>query len=260
MNELIKINYEKGKPTASARELWEFLGSPYGKFTDWFNQYKEYGFTENEDYIGFSEISDKPQGGRPTQDYEITVDMAKELAMLQKSEKGSQARKYFIDVEKQFKEAINKPMTQLEIIAAMATNMVTFEKKLGETEIIANRTSRMVETALDALSAPPDTDWQIATGDKIKGMAQNYTLSYVVLFGDLYKEIEDMAHVNLNARVSGLQRRLKQEGATYKKRQAVTKLHVISLDPTLKLAFDGIVRRYNARYATDKISQFTQVM
>jgi prophage antirepressor-like protein len=153
-----------------------------------------------------------------------------------------------------------KPMTQAELTAAIAQNQVEIEQKANAALEASNRTSRIVETALDALSAPPDTDWQIATGDKIKGMAQNYSLSYVVLFGDLYKELEHAAHVLLNSRVSRLQGRMKQAGATYKERQSVTKLHVIGLDPSLKLAFDGIVRRYNARYATDKISQFQQAM
>lgn len=63
----------------------------------------EYGFNENLDY---REVMDKkvqnPQGGRPATDYEITLDMAKEIAMIQRNEKGKQARQYFIEVEKQW--------------------------------------------------------------------------------------------------------------------------------------------------------------
>lgn len=100
MNELIKVDFDK--QTISARALWEVLGKPYKHFTDWFNQYKQYGFIENVDFKPFSEISEKPQGGRPIQDYEITIDMAKELAMLQKTEKGKQIRQYLIELEKQW--------------------------------------------------------------------------------------------------------------------------------------------------------------
>lgn len=50
MNELIKITNHGDKRTTSARDLWEFLGKPYTKFTMWFNQYKDYGFIENVDY------------------------------------------------------------------------------------------------------------------------------------------------------------------------------------------------------------------
>lgn len=99
MNELIPINQDR--QTTSARDLWDFFGKPYTKFTMWFDKYKDYGFTENQDYKAMSAKAYTAQGNEyGYQDYEITVDMAKELCMLQKTEKGSQARKYFIEVEK----------------------------------------------------------------------------------------------------------------------------------------------------------------
>lgn len=113
MNELIKVNFEK--QTTSGRRLWEFLDKPYSHFTDWFNQYKGYGFVENIDFRSLSDNSEKPKGGRPAQDYEITIDMAKELCMLQKTEKGKMARQYFIDLEK----AWNSP----EAVMARALKM-----------------------------------------------------------------------------------------------------------------------------------------
>ncbi|WP_446897471.1 phage antirepressor KilAC domain-containing protein [Clostridium sp. LBM24168] len=100
LSNLIKVNFER--QTTSARQLWEFLDRPYNHFTDWFNQYKGYGFTESVDFRSLSDNSEKPKGGRPTQDYEITIDMAKELCMLQKTEKGKIARKYFLDLEKKW--------------------------------------------------------------------------------------------------------------------------------------------------------------
>lgn len=65
----------------------------------------EYGFTEGEDFIGFSEKSDKPTGGRPSTDHQLTIPMAKEICMLQRNDKGKQFRQYFIRVE----EAWNSP-------------------------------------------------------------------------------------------------------------------------------------------------------
>lgn len=102
MNELLKINYDADRITLSARELHEFLTieTPFKK---WFGRMVEYGFNENLDY---REVMDKkvqnPQGGRPATDYEITLDMAKEISMIQRNEKGKQARQYFIEVEKQW--------------------------------------------------------------------------------------------------------------------------------------------------------------
>ena len=104
MNELININYDTDKPTASGRELHKAL-EVKDHYTDWFKRMTEYGFTEGEDFIGFSEKSDKPTGGRPSTDHQLTIPMAKEICMLQRNDKGKQFRQYFIRVE----EAWNSP-------------------------------------------------------------------------------------------------------------------------------------------------------
>ncbi len=99
MNELIHINYDNDRPTVLGRDLHEFLevDTPY---RIWFPRMCEYGFVENVDFIGFEQICTKPQGGRPSQDHQLTIDMAKEICMLQRNEKGKQARQYFIQLEK----------------------------------------------------------------------------------------------------------------------------------------------------------------
>lgn len=104
MNELININYDTDKPTVSGRELHKAL-EVKDHYTDWFKRMTEYGFTEGEDFIGFSEKSDKPTGGRPSTDHQLTIPMAKEICMLQCNDKGKQFRQYFIRVE----EAWNSP-------------------------------------------------------------------------------------------------------------------------------------------------------
>lgn len=96
MTELIKIDYQSDRPTVSARELHDFLevGTAY---KDWFPRMCEYGFSEGVDFCSFLSES---TGGRPAQDAQLTIDMAKELCMIQRSEKGRQARQYFIQLEK----------------------------------------------------------------------------------------------------------------------------------------------------------------
>lgn len=96
MNELIKITYEKDNPTVSARELHGFL-EVGTHFKDWFPRMCEYGFTEGEDFCSFLSES---AGGRPAQDAVLSIDMAKELCMIQRTERGKQARQYFIQLEK----------------------------------------------------------------------------------------------------------------------------------------------------------------
>lgn len=96
MDELIKITYENDQPAVSARELHEFLcmGTEY---SHWFKRMCEYGFTEGTD---FSPFLTESTGGRPAQDASLTIDMAKEICMLQRNEKGKQARQYFLQLEK----------------------------------------------------------------------------------------------------------------------------------------------------------------
>ena len=108
MNQLIPLHSQtligNAIETVSARELHAFL-EVTTKFADWIkNRINEYDFVENQDFISFSENLEKPTGGRPSQEYYITLDMAKELSMVERNDKGKQARRYFIECEKKLKE------------------------------------------------------------------------------------------------------------------------------------------------------------
>lgn len=96
-NNLITINTnEQFEQTVSARELHEFLDLGT-EFRHWFPRMCEYGFVEWRDYTPV--IFDHPQNHQPTADYQMTIPMAKEVSMIQRNEKGKQARQYFIQVE-----------------------------------------------------------------------------------------------------------------------------------------------------------------
>lgn len=102
MNELIKVNYENAdRPTVSGRELWEAL-EVKTDYPHWFDRMTEYGFSEGKDYQTF--LSDRVDGkaGKPRTDHQLTIPMAKELCMLQRTDKGKQIRQYFIAVEEQW--------------------------------------------------------------------------------------------------------------------------------------------------------------
>lgn len=100
MQELIKIREENGQRLVSARDLYKGL-EINSNFTTWFKRMCEYGFEEEKDFIPFLEES---TGGRPQQDFIITIDMAKHISMLQRNDKGMQFRNYFIQCEKQLQE------------------------------------------------------------------------------------------------------------------------------------------------------------
>lgn len=101
MNELIPIQYENENPTVSGRELHATLEIET-RYNDWFLRMCEYGFQEGKD---FCSILSKSSGGRPGTDHAVTIPMAKEICMLQRTDKGKQCREYFISCE----EAWNSP-------------------------------------------------------------------------------------------------------------------------------------------------------
>ena len=100
MGELIKVVYGTDGPTVSARDLHE--GLEVGtKFATWFPRMAEYGFAENVDYkTCYPNLGSENHGGQNMVDYDISVDMAKQICMIQRSEKGRQYREYFLALEK----------------------------------------------------------------------------------------------------------------------------------------------------------------
>ena len=103
MTDLIKVDYESDRPTVLARDLYEELGIEE-RFSRWFTRMCEYGFDEGADFNPYQNVQVRLEGTREVrrdiQDYQITIDMAKEIAMLQRTERGKQIRKQLIELEK----------------------------------------------------------------------------------------------------------------------------------------------------------------
>ena len=100
--ELINVMNQNGELLVSARDLHEGLEIKT-PFTQWFDRMCEYGFDEDIDYFSFSQKSEKPSGGRPSKEYALKLDMAKEICMLQRNDMGKLFRRYFIECEKQLR-------------------------------------------------------------------------------------------------------------------------------------------------------------
>ncbi len=119
----------------------------------------KYGFDENVDFISFSEKSDKPFGGRPQVNHYVKLDMAKEISMLQRTERGKQARRYFIQLEKFW----NSP----EMLTKRA---LEFQQKKIEVLQLENESLKPKALFADAVDASKTS---ILIGDLAKLIKQN---------------------------------------------------------------------------------------
>lgn len=158
MNELIKINYDSEQPTVSGRELHELLEvkTPYSM---WFDRMSEYGFSDTIDFLTVHKNVIRADGVEMPQmqtDHQLTVPMAKEICMLQRNEKGKQARQYFIKLENDWNKPeqvmaralkfADKQMHALQIENSELTyqNQLMHPKALFADAVAASKTSILV--------------------------------------------------------------------------------------------------------------------
>lgn len=155
MNELLKVSYDSDRITVSARELHRMLDvkTPFDK---WFPRMCEYGFSNGED---FSTFLSESTGGRPAHDAQLTIEMAKELCMLQRTERGKQARQYFIQLEKDWNSPEKVMARALQIADQKIHHLETRVAEMKPKELFA-----------DAVSASKSS---ILVGDLAKLLKQN---------------------------------------------------------------------------------------
>ena len=171
MNDLIKVNYDKDSPTVSGRELHEVLEIGT-KYEDWFPRMCEYGFVENTDYHTLK-IENMVSGRTYTKtDHALTIPMAKEICMIQRSDKGKEARQYFLKLE----EAWNTP----EMVMSRALKMA--EKTINRLQSENVEKDKQIETQkpkvvfADAVSVS-DTTRRGGEGLTLKELSQLYHLN-----------------------------------------------------------------------------------
>lgn len=162
MNELIKITYNNDRPAVSARDLHDFLEVKTA-YKDWFPRMCEYGFTESEDFnpLKIERVQNEGERmvARTVDDAVLTIDMAKELCMIQRNEKGKQARQYFLQIEKDW----NSP----EKVMARALQIAGDKLKRLESKVEADAPKVLFA---DAVSASKTS---ILVGELAKLLKQN---------------------------------------------------------------------------------------
>lgn len=127
-----------GQPAilTNARDLHAFLGLK-SQFGNWISsRIKQYGFTERADYEVVNGKIKNPVGGRPVVDYRLSLDMAKELAMVERTERGREARRYFIECERELLAKVGAGATAPALPAPEPVTRAAFERLLGQTVLL----------------------------------------------------------------------------------------------------------------------------
>lgn len=149
MNNLIRT-YDDGTQCVCARDLHTAVGNKQD-YSSWIKRrIKKYKFLEGSDFRVFTQTSENLQGGRPAKEYYVSMDMAKELCMVESTDRGRQVRQYFIEVEKQWSQGfsfdpddekhlelvitglLNKTYKQLEVIKNQKAQINNQAAQLGE--------------------------------------------------------------------------------------------------------------------------------
>lgn len=149
MNFPIIQQHQDSQKAVSARELYDFL-QPTERFASWFERQLQYGFVVNQDYLGCEVFNTLAR--QSLQDYFISVDMAKEISMIQRSDKGKQARQYFIECERRSNQPVpifQIPQTlgeALQLAADQAKQLELAAPKVHFYDTVAERDNLMTVT------------------------------------------------------------------------------------------------------------------
>ena len=167
MNELIKVTEENGEQLVSARELYEFLELDKSQWARWTKKNIEEIFEENQEYQRLDIVSN----GNNTTEYILKLDVAKELAMLSRSEKGKEIRKYFIEVEKKYK-ALKVPQSYAQ--ALLEAGRLALELERVELE---NKVQKQLISEYEPKVTYYDKILQSVNSVNISQIAKDYGIS-----------------------------------------------------------------------------------
>lgn len=170
MNTLIPLHNNDGEQAVLGRDLHAFLEVTTA-YKDWFPRMVTYGFEEGKDFSSFLSES---TGGRPKQDHIIGLDMAKEISMIQRSDKGRQARRYFIECERQAKQQV--PADVKDAINSMTRmDWIQIAHNAESERLALEAKNKELEPKADAYDSFIDTTgkYSVGTVAQMLGLGQN---------------------------------------------------------------------------------------
>lgn len=250
-NELVPVYVTStGEKVVYGSELHAVLGSP-SVYREWVKRrLSDVCSTENEDYttVEISTVS----GGTPKKDHIIKLDTAKEMAMLERNEKGKQVRQYFIKIEKKYKASAldtSQLSPELQMFKKIFDTVAMQEIQQREQAEKLSRVEEKVNSIREVV-ALDTTSWRDDSSRILRkiGMELGEGKGYPDARSESYQLLERRAGVNLKQRLTNKRRRMAEEGACKSKRDKLNYLDIISDDKKLIEVYTAIVKEMAVRY------------
>lgn len=242
-NELVPV-YETsaGEKVVYGSELHEVLGAP-SVYREWVKRrLSDIDAVENEEFQGV-EIS--TPSGQTKKDHIIKLDTAKEMAMLERNDKGKEVRRYFIRVEKKYKAASLATQELSPQLQVMINLEIEQKRQAEKIEHVEERIESIREVvAIDT------TSWRDDTGRILRkiGMECGDSKSYQDVRAESYQLLEKRMGVNVKQRLTNKRRRMADEGVCKSKRDKLNYLDVIADDKKLIEGYTAIVKELAIKY------------
>lgn len=256
-NDLVPVyETDKGIKVVNGRELHQVLQSGQD-FSTWVKKrLTECDAEENKDY---DRLHKKMEANNATMiEYIIKLDTAKEMAMLERNDKGKQVRKYFIAVEEKYKQGVvdrSQLSPQLQSLYGLIETQARQEleqKRIAEEQKKQSEQIQKVEdtvTTIKEILTEPIGDWKAEINSRVREISIKSGVDYQTLYGQLYGELETTAHCSLKRLQDNKKARMEKAGNTKTAiKDATTKIAIIFEKPQLKAIFENIVKRYAMKY------------
>lgn len=226
-----------GEKVVIGRELHEKLKISE-RYNGWFPRMCEYGFQESEDYSSFTENSVKPTGGRPSINHILKLDMAKHIAMIQRTPQGKAIRDKLIQLE-----------TDVSALSPELRLLINMELKQKAQEKALEQTNKRIDEIRDVVSLDTQS-WRSDARRLITQIAQKMGGNEYIrdVQAEIFKLVDQRAGISLATRLTNKRRRMAEEGVCKSKRDKLTKVDIIADDKKAIEIYVAITKEMAIKY------------
>ncbi|SQB33430.1 antA/AntB antirepressor family protein [Clostridium cochlearium] len=237
MNDLINIQNKDGKQLVSAKELYIGLGLNRAVWSRWYvtNIEKNEFFKENIDWVGVQHNVE----GNETMDFAITLEFAKHIAMMARTEKSHEYRNYFIECEKKLKKQ-HKPTCIEDVLIQSLQEMKDVKQQLNQVNHKVLETKEELKTVREVIEIRPSNSWRGETNRLMTKICFKLK-DYKKPKEEAYKALEERAGCDLKIRLKNMRARQALQGICKSKIDELNYLDVIAQDKKLIEIYTTIV-------------------